>query len=295
MQVCHSATAIRNVLFATDFSEESAHAIEYVRSLRQGYDAKIHVVHVADLFPYSLSDDPAAKREAEHIQHQAEARIRDFMLVHQFDRKHFEPSVVSGEVFMAVEKFSGEHNIDLILLGSRGDLGINRIFLGSTAEEIFRTARCPVMIVGPHASVPQKDGRFHQLLFATDLSPHSRAAMAYGERLLRDNPRASITLAHFVSHDGRQHPVAQIQSELLHMLPADLSDRVAAAIVKEGPPAQSMVEMASAIHADLLILGVRYGGSFLRAATHGLFSITHQVIGKSPCPVLTVRGSQPAV
>lgn len=299
MAAVRSIVGLKNVLFATDFSEESAHAIDYARALRHGYNAKIHIVHVADLFPYSLSADPAASQKASHILQQAEARIRDFMLVHRFDQKHFEGAVVHGEVFEAVDKFVAEHEIDLVLLGSRGDLGISRLFLGSVAEEIFRSARCPVMTVGPQAQAPQRDGRFNRLLFATDFSDHSKSALPFVELLLAENPQAQVTLAHFhqpeedelqAGHQGQQSP----EGRLRLLLPASLRDRIAGIVVAPGPAADGMLKLARQLQADLLILGVRYEGSFLRIATHGLWSVTHTVIGHAPCPVLTVRGHRPA-
>ncbi|MBZ5531748.1 MAG: universal stress protein [Acidobacteriia bacterium] len=299
MAAVHSSVALKKVLFPTDFSEESAHAIDYVRALRHGYNAKICVLHVADLFPYSLSDDPVATQKASSILHQAEARIRDFMLVHRFDRKHFEPAVVSGEVFEAVAKFVAEHEIDLVLLGSRGDLGISRLFLGSVAEEIFRTARCPVMTVGPQAHAPEKDGRFNRLLFATDFSEHSQSALPYVEFLLADNPQAKLTLAHFHQREekellSRHQEQRNLEDQLRSLVPDTLQDRIADVIVAPGPAAGGMVKLATQLEADLLILGVRYGGSFLRIATHGPFSVTQAVIGRAPCPVFTVRGPRSA-
>lgn len=290
-----SSVGLKSVLFATDFSEESAHAIDYVRALRHGYNAKIYVVHVADLFPYSLSADPIAAQKASSIVQKAQARIRDFMLVHRFDRRHFEPAVVCGEVFEAVDKFVAEHEIDLVLLGSRGDLGLNRLFLGSVAEEIFRTAHCPVMTVGPQAHAPQKDGRFDHLLFATDLSEHSQSALPFIELLLAENPQAQLTLAHFCQleerESGQQH---RLEERLRSLVPAALQHRIAGVVVAPGPASGGMVKLATQLQSDLLILGVRYGGSFLRIATHGLFSVTQTVIGRAPCPVLTVRGPRPA-
>jgi nucleotide-binding universal stress UspA family protein len=296
MPTTQAAVAIRNVLFATDFSEESAHAIDYVRSLRQGYDAQFCVLHVVDLFPFSLSDSPAAVEKAAELRRQAEARIRDFMLVHRFDNRNFRPVVLAGEIGEAVDSFVTENTIDLILLGSRGDLGVERLFLGSTAEEIFRTAHSPVMTVGPRAGAPPKIGRFHHVLFATDFSEHSRTALPWLNKLLAQDQEAKITLAHFVHHDTSSgtegpHRTARLECELAELLPVSLRPRIAAAVVEPGSPGRSITSLAERCGADLIVLGVRYGGAFLRAATHGYASVTNEVIGKAPCPVLTIRRS----
>lgn len=301
MHACRTRAAagatIRNVLFATDFSEESAHATEYVRRLQSGYRAKLFAVYVADVFPFSLSKEPTAVEKAAIIRSQAEMRLRDFMLLHRFEQKSFEPVILSGEVFDAIDGFAAAHDIDMIVLGSRGDLGLNRLFLGSAAEEIFRSARCPVLTIGPRAAVPHQDGRFHQLLFATDFSPHSKAAIPLLEQMLSHDASARLTLLHvlpYVTHPLEQQlHVAEIEVELRGLIARDLHNQIVRVVVEPGSPAQVIPQTASSIGADLLVLGVRYGGSFLRAATHGISSVTNALVNKSPCPLLTVRTSQP--
>jgi nucleotide-binding universal stress UspA family protein len=60
-------------------------------------------------------------------------------------------------------------------------------------------------------------------------------------------------------------------------------------VVESGSPHEGMLKMAEGLHADLLVLGVRSGGAFTRAATHGLCSTAIRVVSEIPCPVLTVR------
>ena len=60
--------------------------------------------------------------------------------------------------------------------------------------------------------------------------------------------------------------------------------------VETSSPAEGILEFAKNQHADMIVLGVRFGGSFTRAATHGLRSVTHQIIQSAVCPVLTIRG-----
>jgi nucleotide-binding universal stress UspA family protein len=175
---------------------------------------------------------------------------------------------------------------------------LNRLFLGSAAEEIFRSARCPVLTIGPQALTPHKDGRFHQLLFATDLSPHSKAAVPPLEQMLSQDSSTRLTVLHVLPHVA--HPLEQhlrtpeIEAELRRLFAPDLQDQVRGVIIQPGAPAQVIPQTASAIGADLLVLGVRYGGSFLRASTHGISSITNVLVSKSPCPLLTIRSSHPA-
>ena len=293
MDTCGTTIAVRNVLFATDFSQEADHAISYVRGLRYAFGARVYVVNVVDTFPYNLGDGESAeiisRRHA-----QAEQRLSDYVRSHHFDGRHFSQAVLEGEVFAAIDRFVLQNEIDLVVLGSRAALGLDRLFLGSTAEEIFRTAHCPVLVVGPKAEEARKDGRFNRLLFATDFSEHSKAALPYVEFLLATNRNAVVTLAHVLRRDKmslleRHRAQRVLEGQLRSLLPPAFQPQIADVIVEWAPPAQAMAEVSAGIAADLLVLGVRYGGSFLRAATHGLASVTHEVLAKARCPVLTVR------
>ncbi len=287
---------IRRILYATDFSPESVQAIPYVRELQRRYHANVDVVHVLDVFPVPSAPDPECLARIDAIRKAGNARMQEFMQTHGFGGREFQSVLVTGEVSLAVDRFVREQQVDLIVLGSHGDVGINRLFQGSTAEEIFRTAECPVMVVGPGARFFEDQGSFRHLFFPTDLGPFSKAALPYVEFMLREDGRAKVTLAHFLEqapetpyqrHKTRRY----VERELAALIAPELRQQIEDIAVEFCAPAEGMIGLAAGLGADLLLLGVRQGGAFVRAATHGLRSITHRVISQSPCPVLTVRGS----
>lgn len=296
MTRCSTEIAISNVLLATDFSVESAQAVDYARQFCSQQNAKLFVVHVMDVFPYALSAERAAKPKIAEIRKKAEAQMKEFVRTHDLEQTKIEPHLIEGETSAALEKFIREHEIDLIVLGSRGDTGISRIFEGSMAEELFRTAQCPVMVAGPKARLHSNATMFGRLLFATDLSRFSRTALPYVECLLKQNPSAKMTVAHFIArqedniyerHKSRQ----RIEQQLREMIDPEFRGQIGDVVVESGAPAEGMLKMAEGMAADLLVLGVRSGGAFTRAATHGLRSIAPRVISGISCPVLTVRGA----
>jgi nucleotide-binding universal stress UspA family protein len=288
---------IANLLLPTDFSDESAHAVPCAQGLQARYSANVYVIHVLDLLPFSLSTEPAAVAKTEEIRRSGTERLGRFMQSNRLRRDGFEPVVLAGEASSAVDEFAREHQIDLIVVGSRGDVGVRRLFEGSMAEEIFRAAQSPVMVIGPAAKTRGESGVFNHLLFPTDLGGVSRAAVPYVEFLLKGNSHAKVSFAHFLEQDPgtpyQRHRARQrTQQELMNLIAPDLRERIENLAVEFCTPAQGILEMAEGVAADLLVLGVRHGGSFLRASTHGLFSITHHIVSGAPCPVLTVRDTQ---
>jgi nucleotide-binding universal stress UspA family protein len=294
MTRCSTEIAISNVLLATDFSAESAHAVDYARRFCGRQNAKLFVVHVMDVFPFALSADHAAKARIGEIRDNAEAQMKHFVRANGLEQTRIEPHLIEGETSEALEKFIREHEVDLVVLGSRGDTGLNRLFEGSMAEEIFRTAQCPVMVAGPNAKVPPATAMFSRLLFATDLSPFSRIALPYVEYLLHENSSARLTLAHFLDQEAdnvneRHQSRRNLEKQLTEMIEPEFRNQIADVVVEACGAPEGMIKMAEGLDADLLVLGVRSGGAFTRAATHGLFSTAARVISEVRCPVLTIR------
>ena len=295
MSTC-TRIGIQRILFPTDFTDESIQAVEFVRRLQRHYKASVHVVHVLDLLPFSLSSDPSAVAKIEELSESARDKMQGFIEAHGLKGDSFKPGLLNGEVSLALEQFTRQQGIDLIVLGSRGQVGMSRLFEGSMAEEIFRTALCPVVVIGPNAHMGESSETFDRLLFPTDLGPFSRAAAPYVEFLLADNPRSTVSLAHFLDHDPgmpyeRYIMRHEAENELKNMIPPGLRRQVSDVAVEFCSPAQGMIEMAKGFGADLMILGVRSGGSFTRAATHGWCSMTQQVVSQAPCAILTIRST----
>lgn len=231
----------------------------------------------------------------EQIRQTADTQMKAFVRNNHLEGKNFETALLEGEPFAAIENFAAEREIDFIILGGKGDTGLARLFDGSVAEEIFRTARCPVMVVGPNATIRTSMERFSKLLFASDLSSISRSAVPFIEFLLSKNASATVTLAHFLDERDtnvftRHQARGRIERELAEMISPDFRCRIAGVVVEVCPTSEGMLTMAEGLRADLLVLGVRSGGAFTRAATHGLCSIAPRVISEARCPVLTIRG-----
>ena len=58
--------------------------------------------------------------------------------------------IEQGEVPEVLSKLVRKYDIDLIVIGTGGRKGLEKLLLGSVAEEVFRNAECPVLTVGPH-------------------------------------------------------------------------------------------------------------------------------------------------
>jgi nucleotide-binding universal stress UspA family protein len=101
---------------------------------------------------------------------------------------------------MPVQSISFEHiasdeKVDLIVLGSHGSSGLERLALGSVAETVLRKAACPVLVVGPNCRTEQHP--FRSILFATNLETTGLRAAQYASALL-EHVHGRLTLLHVI-------------------------------------------------------------------------------------------------
>jgi nucleotide-binding universal stress UspA family protein len=165
--------------------------------------------------------------------------------------------------------------------------------MGSTAEMIFRQARCPVLTVGPklNAIEPPPDGP-KRILYPTGFAFQSLNAGAFTLALAR-RQQAHVAMLHVVrevENDSQQRrtDIAQESKQKLRALVTADWDLPAAPeiFVSFGDPATAILDLASDWRADLIVMGVRpaetEGGRINRPTAYN-------VVANAPCPVLTVK------
>lgn len=176
---------LRNILYLSDFSSPSEAALSFAIALGREYGAKVHALHILlpTPYPYAYSAPgfTAAALEAEEENAQAEMK----KVESQMAGLEHDTNVARGiTVWPGVEQAIRDCAIDLIVLGTHGRTGADKLMLGSVAEEIFRRSPVPVVTIGPCAhSGAHKHGRFRRVLFATDLTPESLAGAPYAVSL----------------------------------------------------------------------------------------------------------------
>ena len=69
--------------------------------------------------------------------------------------------------------------LTLIVISTCSRKELEKLLLGSVAEEVFRNAECPVLTVGPHATRWPADGNLRHIVYATDFGPESVHGLPY--------------------------------------------------------------------------------------------------------------------
>lgn len=141
---------VKRILFPTDFSEGSDIALPYAADMAKHYSAKLHILHVmydvvqaTGWYVPHLSMDEIYK----DIEENAKKEMDRYGIEELRGFKDVERTLVKGMPYDEIIKFAAENKIDLIVMGTHGRKGIERVIFGSTAERVVRNAPCPVMSV----------------------------------------------------------------------------------------------------------------------------------------------------
>jgi len=149
------------------------------------------------------------------------------------------------------------------------------------------------LTVGPESLakvVPQET--LGQILYATDFRPGSVAALAYALWLAQDN-HAHLALLHAceVSDDALNHTLRERTiRRLIDLIPPETQlDHLPEFLVECGVAANVILQTAAEKKADVIVMGARQSRHSF-ALSHLAWPMTHRVMARAKCPVLTVRG-----
>lgn len=284
---------LHRILFPTDGSVCAERARRHALHLAHRFDASVHVIQVeerdADL------SDVIEVREADvlgdldiptnGLDAVAAPRIQERRVIH--------PSAADGILSYAVE-----HDAHLIVLGTHGRRGVQRMILGSVAETVVRRAPCPVFTVGRNARRPTSvEG--DNLLVPVDFSDHQPLLLAHARELALAYG-LTLTLLHVVRVPARPKAYGSSRSrpspeELRNRSENALTEEAAAlqhdgvdarVEVRSGHPVEEIIDVADDLDAALLAIAT-HGRAGVQRMLMG--SVAETVIRRAPCPVFTVK------
>ncbi len=140
------------ILCAIDFSPDSLRAFDVAAELARQESAVFHVLHVVEAEP-AVAEWPPAAGEIGEAAVAIGAMASQAMDVFIASRKSalaglsFSSEVTPGVAFAEILDRAREWHPDLIVLGSRGAVSLDRVVFGATAEQVMREARCSVLVV----------------------------------------------------------------------------------------------------------------------------------------------------
>jgi nucleotide-binding universal stress UspA family protein len=295
---------IAHILCPVDFSGSSQHALDHAAAIARWYEARLTVLYVFANAP--VMDVPPLVLEPPE---------RERLMAGMRGMTTSVPPEVPvdfriGQAFNVYEEIVaqiGATHADLMVIGTHGRSGFQRLFLGSVTEKVIRKATCPTLVVPPRApDVPiGTPVQFRRILCPVDFSESSLDALAYSITMAEEAD-AHLTLMYVVEfHPAlieapmmpaldlsrvREAAAAEARRRLHELIPesARAYCTVETAIV-EGRAYREIHRYATEHQFDLIVMGVHGRGAF-DLMVFG--STTHHVIRASACPVLIVRSAR---
>jgi nucleotide-binding universal stress UspA family protein len=301
-------TTIRRILCPLDFSRFSRHALEQAVALAREFGAEIAALHVFAVAPVAETVSAGAPTALEPVRLAASQRaalaaeLRDFAYEVEADGVAVATTIAEGDPVATIVERAAAWPADLIVMGTHGRAGFERLLLGSVAEKVLRKAPCPVLTVPPGTSTPKSGLTFSRILCAIDFSRGSFAALEYAATLAgKDGP--GVTVLHAVElladgagmRDELLFGTAEIRADLrraaaerlAEAIPADVRSRCPIAEkVTTGKAWKEILRVAAEERTDLIVLGVA-GRTTAELLLFG--STTQHVVRQATCPVLTIR------
>jgi nucleotide-binding universal stress UspA family protein len=146
----------KTILVPVDFSPCSDEAFRIACRMAELCGAKVLVLHVIDtsalaafnrLGLLAVPSDAALQRR--RLRHHARLKVRELLESKAAGDVKMTRLIVEGAPFVEIAKVARTGDIDLVVMGTYGGRSgsVDKIFFGSTAEKVVRTAGCPVLTV----------------------------------------------------------------------------------------------------------------------------------------------------
>lgn len=288
---------VRNILFPTDFSEQAERALPHALALAERFDARLHMLHAVVLH----AADPAGPDHRfpdledawSRLDGWADERLDEGGERHDVEVvRHRQRGLSAAAVIL---DYADDREVDLVVMGTHGRRGLRHMLLGSVAEEVVRTAPCPVLTVRGDGDRGPARG-IDRILVPVDMSEHSYRALDVARGLAAGRD-AAVEVLHVVEDPprpdlydgppgGAKVDRGRVRETLVARMGGEDGEVPVEVHVDTGHTVSTIVDFAGREDVDMIVLA-SHGLTGLKRVLLG--SVAERVIRRAPCPVLTVR------
>jgi nucleotide-binding universal stress UspA family protein len=276
------ASGLETIVVATELTGRSEAALEYARKLAAAYGARIVLAHGIDPMEYAEVDSVPG-RVLKILPEEARAVLDKLSgeLLREGIPSHSE--LRQGAVAQMLLDVVRQYQAGLIVIGTKGMKGAGPVIVGAIAEQLVRLAPCPVLAVaadwnaGPFRPTPGGP-----VLLAMERNEASTAAMATASSLARVFERPLLLLHARTPAEAAENP--DPCAATLEEFGVDSQGAFPVrCIVKDGNPADAIVEGIAENHPCILVAGVKR-----TSGTPGPHGTAFALLARSRVPVLCV-------
>lgn len=141
---------MKKILVAIDFSAASAQALHYALKFAARFNSQLLLLHVL----HAPADDPGfyasrktGGRSFSNMEEVATELMEEFVKSQLKKRDNIETRIIPGLPADEIIRLAETERVDMVVMGTRGHSGIKRLIIGSVAEKVIRSCKCPVLTV----------------------------------------------------------------------------------------------------------------------------------------------------
>jgi len=276
------AAGLKTIVVATDLEGQSEAALEYARKLATAYGARIVLAHGLDPMAYAAVDKVPG-RLLKGLPEEARAVLDKLAgdLIREGIHSHSE--IRQGAVAQMLVDIARQYQAGLIVIGTKGLEGAGPLVVGAIAEQLVRLAPCAVLAVaadwnaGPFRPTPGGP-----VLLAMERNEATAAAVAtaYSLAVTFQRPLLVLHARGAAEASAFLNPCATTLEEFGIRTSGEVPVRC---MVKDGSPADAIVEAIAQNHPSMLVVGVKRA-----SGTPGPHGTAFALLARSRVPVLCV-------
>jgi nucleotide-binding universal stress UspA family protein len=157
--ITNANTAMKRILFPTDFSDTARNAFIYALNFANSFNAELVILHVYDLPIVETPPLPESTTEIFDIveMHQFESFRDELPALHKIAEEHnmahikFKNVLLYGDLIYNINKVCEDEGVDFVIMGTKGASGLKETFLGSTTASVIANVKVPVLGVPAEA------------------------------------------------------------------------------------------------------------------------------------------------
>jgi nucleotide-binding universal stress UspA family protein len=256
------------------------------------FRSELLLVHATVPPTFGATQDVVPPETFELEREIAETQMRSFIFAEPDLKNTKHRQIIRyGTALDLVQQVVTQEKADLVVVGSHGPDGLEKLAIGSTAEAIVRKVSCPVLVVGPNARINRKS--IDKIVLATNVNMACLRAAQYAAALTQ-RFNAKLTMVHAIEAKRQRRDVqpelveSTMRADLRCLLPSDFLQTLESPEIylEHGKPGDVINHVSRSAKADLIVTGVN---EHTTLGDHSLSSTMSQVIREAFCPVMTVR------
>jgi nucleotide-binding universal stress UspA family protein len=141
-----------HILFPVDLTESSEKLVPQVITMIEKFKSKLHILFVVRIFQYFSSiyvPHPSINLFENELVEGAQKKMDEFVQTYFSTFPDTQSEVILGDPAETIISYIHEKDIDMVIMGTHGRKGLDRVIFGSVAERVIKSAIVPVLVINP--------------------------------------------------------------------------------------------------------------------------------------------------